>query len=314
MFSARHTSAAVARCFALLLTMLGVVGMSGAGASAQNLFAPVAKVNDDVITGYDVLQRSALTRFASTRSVADAERNALDQLVEDSLKLQEAKRLGLSMDEQAMSQAIEQVAQNNRMSLAALKSSLKSAGVDMATLERQVRADVLWRQVISQRYGDRLRPTEGEVDAAMGEAQPSGGPKVYDVKQLVVPLAPDAPLQVVKAAFDKAVKLKETLNSCRQIQELAPKYHRISGDVGKITAQQMPGPIREEVLKLRVNGVAKPMRSRDGVHVIMLCGIDEQQGASRSQVFNRLIEEKGQRFSESYLAELRRDALIESRK
>ncbi len=314
MFRARQISAAGIRKLMPAFAVLLAVALSVSGASAQNLFAPVAKVNDDVITGYDVIQRSALLKFSSSRSIADVERMALDQLVADSLKIQEAKRLGFTMDDSSMSKAVEQVAQNNRMTMPSLTDALKRAGIEMSTLQRQVEADVLWRQVISQRYGDRLRPSEGEVETAMGDAAPVNGPKIYDVRQLVLPLAPNAPLPVVKKTFEDAASLKQSLNSCQELMKLAPKYHRISGEVGKITAEQMPGPIREEVLKLGANGVTKPMRSRDGVHLVMLCGIVQPQQASRSQVFNRLVEEKGQRFSDSYLAELRRDALIESRK
>lgn len=316
MTRARPRSTTFLRVVAAALFALGATSFVPSAATAQNLFAPVAKVNEDVITGYDVMQRAALLKFAGMRGVDDFERTALNQLVEDSLKLQEAERRGLTMSDADLDKAIEDVARNNRMSLDALMSQLKQAGVETATLRKQVRADVLWRQIVQSRYGERLQPTEGEVEAAMSDAVAPSGPKLYDVKQLVLPLQPNAPLPTVKATFEKAIQVRAQLKSCEQLIQMAPKFSPISGNVGVIPAEQMPGPIREKVTKLSVNGVTEPMRSRDGVHLIMLCGVQAGGGAkaSRSQVFNRLIQEKGQRFSESFIAELRRDALIESRK
>lgn len=315
MFLARPRQACGLRLLTSCLLAICALGLGGVNAAAQNLFAPVTKVNDDVITGYDVMQRTNLIRFASSRDVPDAERRALELLVEDALKLQEAKRLGLSIDQKRLDEAIAELAQNNRMSVDGLERALQSAGVKRATLEREVRARLLWNQIISQRYGDRLRPTEGEVEAAMEEAQSqAAGPKIYDVRQVVVGVSPSAPLPVVKAAHDEAVKVRGQLKDCSKIAELAPKYSKISGAVGRLSAEQMPGPVRAEVLKLKVNGTTQPLRSGDGFHIIMLCGVDENRAVSRSEVFNRLVDQKGQRFASSYLSELKRGALIESRK
>lgn len=304
----RATVLSIALAVAASLAVLA----PSAPAAAQNLFAAVAKVNDDIITGYDVLQRASLLRFAAGGSLPDAERRALDALVSDSLKEQEASRRGLELRDGAVADAFQRVARSNNLSLERLEQSLDAAGVDRATLERQLRAELLWSQLVRQRFGERLQPSEGEVEAAMENRGPAGPPR-YDVKQIVVPLSPQAPGSQVQAAFAEAGRVRGELNSCADIDRLAPRYARISGSVGVIPASQMPPPVREALLPLGVGAVTNPLRSQDGVHLIMLCGIVDGQPASREQVEARLRDEKGDRMAESYLAELRRDALIESR-
>lgn len=95
--------------------------------------------------------------------------------------------------------------------------------------------------------------------------------------------------------------------------KLSPQYPPLSGRVGHLTAEQMPGPIRQKVLKLKTGGVTEPLRSEQGVHVIMLCGSKKRTGGSREQVVQRLQQEKAARLAESYIADLERNAIIEIR-
>ena len=66
-------------------------------ASAQTLFRPVAVVNDSAITGFDLAQRAqimvALGFSAASPDALRAE--ALDNLVEDRLKLQAGEQIGI---------------------------------------------------------------------------------------------------------------------------------------------------------------------------------------------------------------------------
>lgn len=283
-------------------------------ATAQDLFAVLVKVNDVVISGFDVQQRATLLALgAPGQDPARFEARALDLLIADELKLQEAERQGVRLSDADLADAVRDVAsRNNGKTTEQLIAELAAGGVSRETFERQLRADLVWNELLRRRYGDRVTPTESEIDAEIGE-QTASGELRYDLQQIVVPLSPDAPDDNVRRAFDEAVRVRGELTDCSRVRELAPRYSRISGVVGRMTAGQMPGPIRDAVLPLDVGQTTNPMRSADGVHVIILCNKISPQAASRSQVFNRLLQEKAGRFSQSYLDDLRRNAMIESR-
>ncbi|MBX2856299.1 MAG: SurA N-terminal domain-containing protein [Rhodobacteraceae bacterium] len=283
-------------------------------ANAQDLYAALVKVNDQVISGYDLQQRMRLLKLAAPNaSVEKLRAKALEELIADELKLQEAQRLGLNISEAQLNDAIQSVATRNKKSPDNFLEGLAGAGVERDSYERQLRADIAWNELLRKRYGRRVTPEEEEVDAAMSSAKSNSGSSRYDVHQIVVPLAGNAPQDRVRRAFEEAQRVRREMTKCEKIAEMAPRYSKLSGAVGKVTLNQMPPPVRKVVQPLKVGERTKPLRSKDGVHVIMLCGIESASAASRSQVYNRLLREKAGRFSDSYLEDLKRAAMIERR-
>lgn len=277
----------------------------------QSLFTTVVKVNDVIISGYDVDQRMRLVALGEPN--LDRRRlqgRALEALVADQLKLQEAERQGLTISDAQVDDAVRQVADRNRQSEAEVLQVMAQNGVSEDAFRSQIRAEIAWNELIRRRFGNRVAPTDEDVDAAIAAA-PQGGSVRYDVRQIVVPLAPDASNDLARRAFEEAARVRRELTTCERVRELAPRYARISGDVGRLTAEQMPPPVRQAVTPLEVGQATAPMRSPDGVHVIMLCGKATAAAESRSQVYNRLLQENAERFSESYLEDLRRLAMIE---
>lgn len=303
--SGRRTSAV-----RLAALMLGAV-LATAPTQAQNLFATIVKVNDAIISGYDVDQRMRL--IALERQNADKaqlQSRAISALISDHLKMQEAEKQGLTISDAQIDDALRSVAERNRQTEADVLERLTQNGVAEETLRSQLRAELAWNELVRRRFGRRVAPSDEEVDAAIATAPQTGAVR-YDVRQIVVPLRPGAAEDLTRRAFEEAARVRRELTNCDRIAELAPRYARISGEVGRLTAPQMPPPVREAVLPLGVGETTAPLRSQDGVHVIMLCGKNSAQAESRSQVYNRLLQEKAGRFSESYLDDLRRMAMIE---
>ena len=285
-----------------------------APAAAQDLFGVVVKVNDAIISGYDLDQRKRLVALgAPSAPPTSVEQQAMEMLIGDQLKLQEAERIGVTVAEDEIDDAMNSVARRNRQSLEQLTAALDQAGVTQDTFRAQLRAEIAWNELIRRRYGGRVSPSDAEVDAALEQVTGDGATR-YDVRQIVVALSPDAAQGRVQRAFEEAQRVRRELKDCGQITRLAPRYSKISGTVGNMTAEQMPGPVRAAVTPLQVGETTKPLRSKDGVHVIMLCGKKTAAAANRQQVFDRLLQEKAGRFSESYLDDLRRTAMIESKR
>lgn len=290
-----------------------ILGVGSPVLAQQNLFQVVVKVNDKIITGYDIAQRARLIKVAApSRPDEAAARLAVDELINDELKLQEAERQGLELTDGDVQDAIISVAQSNNMSPEDFVAQLTEAGVSQAAFERQLRADIVWNQLLRRRFGDRVVPTEEEIAAEIDKSA-GGGAERFDVRQIVVPLAPDAVDDLVRRAFEEAQRVRRELTDCSKIAALAGNYSRLSGEVGRLTAAQMPPPVRDAVVPLEVGEATQPLRSQDGVHIIMKCGVQTAATASRSQVYNRLLTQKAARFSGTYLDDLSRDAMIERR-
>lgn len=276
------------------------------------LFTPLVKVNDEIITGYDVQQRAALLRFAAGgRAEGDVERQALEELVGDALKLQEADRIGLEITDQVFSDALQSIARGNGATVDEMFATLARAGIDRGTLERQIRAQIVWNRILRSRYGERLQPTDAEIDAAIAEAEP--GPAVYELSQIVVPLQATAPDSIARRAFAAAVAARDRISNCGQVDEAARSIGLPGAQSGRVPASRLPGPILQAISGLSVGQATDPLRSRDGVHIIVVCGVESGGPPPREVVAERLLGAQLNRFSSSLLDELRRNSVIEVR-
>lgn len=294
------------------LATLVVEGAPKSAAAQTTPFAVAAKVDDDIITGYDVDQRARLIALETrAQDRAQIMRRAREELIEETLKEKEARRRGVTIEADAVTAAVDQIARGNGTTSEAFLGRLEQAGVDASAFTRRVRASLAWNQMLRANHLRKIQPSDGEVAAEM-EAATATGPAVYDVRQIVVDLAPTAQGAPVRAALKRALDAREQIKTCADIARLAPKYSRISGSVGRITARQMPGPVRQAVLALQTGETTKPLRSQNGWHVIMLCGVTQEGSKpNEDQIRSRLAAKKAENVSRSLVADLRRDALIE---
>ena len=97
------------------------------------------------------LQKQAI-ESARASMIPTFRKNAVEDLVEERLKLQEAKRLGMSPDESDVDGAIKQMAERNKMTPAQFAQHMKGMGVEIDTMKARFRANMVWGDVIRRRY------------------------------------------------------------------------------------------------------------------------------------------------------------------
>jgi len=238
-------------------------------------------------------------------------------------------------------------AQGRQASLAeanAMLRQLKSGGITFGDLARQrstgtsaaVGGDLGWvgmsaltpaaRQVVQLMTKDRVSApfVDGGEVVIIGVRDtrgPGGGAaSSYRLAQLVVAVAPDAAPSIASLAQQQAQAARSRVTDCASVEALKGQYMSISGDLGVLTTDQMPPPVRNAVATLPVGGISEPIRSNDGFHVIVVCDRTESGAASapapvtsEEQARRRLTNSKLGRYSTSLMRKLRREAVIERR-
>lgn len=83
----------------------------------------------------------------------------------------------------------------------------------------------------------------------------------------------------------------------------------------QVRVRDLPGPLQDSLLALAVGQSTQPFGSvADGVRVLMLCGRDDPKvasGPSFDELMTQLEDERVNKRAQSYLRDLRRDAVIE---
>jgi peptidyl-prolyl cis-trans isomerase SurA len=214
----------------MLKRMLGAFACSVAlltatAAPAQTMFRPVAVVNDSAITGYDLAQRAQImVALGFSAASADALRAAaLDRLIEDRLKLQAAKRAGLSTSPEQIAAGIEEFAQNAGLSADEFRVSMSAQGVTEQALTDLVSADIVWRDLVRGRFARRVEPGEAEIDGEIALFEQRAG-VAYRIAEIGLPLTDAGRSEAETLAL--AERLSQSLNDGGDFDEAVRTYSR----------------------------------------------------------------------------------------
>ncbi len=121
------------------------------GARAQQV---VVIVNGEPITALDIEQRSKLNQLSTHK--APARQDVLDELINEKLKVREAKKLGLEVSTADVDKAYATMAGRMRATPEQLTQQLAKSGVNVATLKARIKADIAWPQIVSLVAGSIL--------------------------------------------------------------------------------------------------------------------------------------------------------------
>jgi peptidyl-prolyl cis-trans isomerase SurA len=167
---------AIRHLFLSALVALGALVAPVAARAQADLFAPAVFVNDRVITRYEVEQnRQFLTLL---RQPGDIETLAVERLIEDALRRDAAKAAGITVGPEEVEAGMAEFAARGDLSTEEFRAFLGQSGIAPETFRAFVEAGLLWREVVSTRFGPRAQVTDAEIDRALALSSRQSGVQV----------------------------------------------------------------------------------------------------------------------------------------
>ncbi|MEY8831288.1 peptidylprolyl isomerase [Sedimentitalea sp. XS_ASV28] len=240
-------------------------------AAAQGLFAPVITVNDQVITRYELEQRAEFLRLLGVPGNPD--QLAREALIEDRLKLQAVKSVDLEITSEQIDAGIEELSSRTDLSPEEFIKEIERGGVSVETLRDFAKVNVAWRELIRGLYLSRARPSEAEIDRAIGSGG-GGGLRVL-LSEIVIPVTPQTRDQVDELAGQLA-----QLRSFAAFSDAASKYSATQtrnngGRMEWIDLNALPPGLRPLILALSPGEVTDPISLSEAVALFQLRDIRE---------------------------------------
>lgn len=204
------------------------------------------------------------------------ERQVLERLVVDTIQLQEAEKLNISIDEQTLNAALARIAQQNGMDLLAFRDALQAQGIPYGQFREQIRAEMLIAQVRQRQVGERVNISEQAVTQYLQASQQDQGAQVkYQLAHILVMLPEQPTSEQVQAGKQKAQDLRLQAQAGADFETLAVahssgEYALSGGDLGWRTQAELPTLFAELVPSLQVGEVSAPIRSPSGFHLVKL--------------------------------------------
>lgn len=242
------------------LALGALVTTPGAG-NAQNLFAPVVKVNDDAVTAYERSQRMAFLRIL--RAPGDIGQLATDQLINEKLQIREAERMGIELTEEELLEGMESFAARGNLDMDQMLTFLAQAGIATETFRDFVRAGLLWRKVAQEKFVSQVNLTDSEIDLAYAEAEPTTGQK-FLLTEIVLPASSEASLNASMQRAERLAQITEEEEFSRSATRFSVENTRLNGGRRDwVDLQAMPAEAQGALRNVAEGQTSRPVFIED---------------------------------------------------
>jgi peptidyl-prolyl cis-trans isomerase SurA len=313
------------RMFAPLMSPLRLslmlVLMSGAIATvpdrpahAQNA---VVIVNGDPITNFDIDQRAKLMQL-SNGGKAVSRQEAMEELINDRVKIKEAKKFNLDMTPSDVEAQYAATGARMRLNTEQLNKVLEGRGIRPETLKLRIKADYVWSQLVRGRYGQSLLVGERDIASAIevkGDAKGAGDSFEYRMRPVVLLVPRGAAQSTFEQRKREAESLRGRVQSCDQAEGFFRSMRDgVVRDVVIKTSADLPPNLREMLDKTPVGQLTPPEVTRQGVEMVALCSrTPTTETPQKREAREKLFAQKYEAQAKKYLQEARRSSMIEYR-
>ena len=260
-----------------------------AGAQRQADFI-VAVVNSEPITNNEVRAKLLRTeQMLKQQGTAVPPRNELlpqliERMVSDKAQLQAAQASGLKIDDNAVEGAIQNVARQNQLTVEELRRRLTTDGVNFDQFRLEIRDELLISRLRQREV--KADVSESEIDAYLRDQQGRPGaagtsPAALNLAEILVAVPENATPDQVAALQGRAQQVLERVRAGADFAALAAEVSASAsrgngGQMGLRSADRYPPLFVEATQNLRAGGLAGPVRSGAGFHILKV--IEKRQG------------------------------------
>jgi len=307
------------RSAVLLLPSLLFLGAPARGEIVERI---IAKVNGEIITQSE-FQARQLAAAQAARIDPDKvgqflrENNAkiLQEAIDDLLLVQRADDAGLRLRPEYIKDVIESIKKENNLTTdEALQAQLVKEGMTLDDLKRNVEHSIVKRQILS-------RDVEGKISITDAEAQAEYDAKIADYTK---PASVTLEEIYVKdeGALARAKDLVARARGGEDFPGLAKSFSAgptaaKGGELGKIAKGDLTPALEKVAFSLPKGAVSDPIPSGEGFRILKV--VDKSDTTvtpfeeAKADIKNRLMQDRWEKEYETYMADLRKKAIVELR-
>jgi peptidyl-prolyl cis-trans isomerase SurA len=140
------------------------------GAAEAGPFSPIKVVNDAVITQFEYDQRLHFLQLL--RQPGDLEKQAMDSLVDDRLRMWAAKQFGVKATPEQIKAGMEEFAGRANLTADKFVEIVGQEGIQPETFRDFVEAGLVWRDIVRGKYGASIAISDAQIDRALANFKP----------------------------------------------------------------------------------------------------------------------------------------------
>lgn len=313
-----------------LLVWFASVGL----AEARVVERVLAVVNDDIVLLSELEERLApvmaqlqqIPDPAARRArLAEFRRQALEQLIDELLIQQEAVKLKISVTDQDLQRAIQDVMRKNNLTEQQLEAALAQEGKSLSAYRDQILKPQLLRlKVLNVQVRSRVAVSDEELKALYQKNMKELGVETKVRARhifVVIPEGATAEREAERRRY--AQSLLEKVRGGQAFEEVAKKFSEDSvtreegGDLGSFSRGTLPANVEEVVFAMKKGEVRGPLRTERGFHVIQVLGREESSARPfkdvQEELRHQLYGQKLEKATGAWLKEVRKRSFIDKK-
>nr|WP_300378432.1 peptidylprolyl isomerase [Henriciella sp.] len=251
-----------------------------AAQQTQTIEGIITIVNDQPISYSDVRERASLLLLTlgaqrpSQEQIAQITDQALDELIDEKLQIQESAEYEIEVSEQEINAAVADMARQSGMDRETLLGVLRESGVDPQSLQEQMRAEIAWRQIMGGLYGSRIRISSNQIDERLKRLETNAQKTQYRLGEIFLYTANE---QEKQQALNGAETILEQLRNGAPFEVAAQRFSSAptsaaGGDMGYVSLADVDPDVAEAVRGMNEPGYSDPIEVENGVYIVAYRG------------------------------------------
>ncbi len=289
-----------------------------------------AVVNGDVVTLSELEERAGEYQRAAQAQGLEREKArskalqaAFDQIVAEKLFAGQAAVLQLEVTDAQVDGAIEDIKRRNRFDEAQLDEALAGQGLTREAFRKNVKRDLEIFQILNFKVKSRVKITDEDVKSYY-----QSHPKEFEsedqvrVRHIFLALSKSASPAEEARVLAEAQKVIKRVQAGEDFAKVAREVSQgpsasDGGDLGWLKRGVVQPELERVAFSLAPRRISPPVKTRAGFHILEV----EERRAGQARPFDevkeeirdRLVNEQIENYKSQYVAELKKDAVIDVR-
>ena len=295
-----------------LKAILGEVIKANQGKSREQIIAIFEERKKQFAVG---LQKQAVDS-ARASVMPTLKKGALDELIDERLKIQEAKKLNVVASDEDVGKIVRSLAEKNKMTEAQFAQHLSGMGADIEGMRARFRAMLSWNDVIRRKFGHQIAITERDVDRIVAQGPVGEDQSELQVQRLTLTIPEKINQKLVAQRMAEAETMRSKFTDCKAMSSLAGSVQNAKfDDLGSRKPSSLTEPTKSLLLSAKDGEMIPPTVGTGGVELYAVCGrqLIKADESKRTAAQEELRQKEFELLAKRHLQNLRQDALIEYR-
>jgi peptidyl-prolyl cis-trans isomerase SurA len=255
-----------------------------------------AIVNDGLVlkSELDAQMASVMKRLSEQKvelpSQSVLRQQVLDRLVLQEIQLQRAKHVGLTITDEQLNSALQEVAARNNIPFDQLPTALAAQGVDYKQYRESMRKELTLSTLRQRDVLAHINVSPHELEQYLARQQNAAANDEFNVSHILLSLPAAATPQQLEEISHKAQDVASRAGKGEDFGQLAivnsnSQTALDGGQLGWRKGTQLPQFILDLVVKMKPGEVSQPVRTPSGFHIVKL---NERRNGEAPVIINQI--------------------------